>query len=112
MPTDELLHIRRTEHEALLQRVVEVLQADQRVVAAWLFGSRGRHTPDALSDTDLWVAVKDEHIEVFKAERQSYVALPGQPVLLLEAPGNAPARGAYLMALYPGQAGVHQVDWY
>jgi len=25
---------------------------------------------------------------------------------------NAPAGGAYLMALYTGQAGVHQVDWY
>ena len=59
MSTGELLHIRRTEHEALLQRIVEVLQADQRVVAVWFFGSRGRHTTDALSDTDLWVAVKD-----------------------------------------------------
>jgi hypothetical protein len=109
---DELLHIRCTEQEALLQRVVEVLQADQRVVAAWLFGSRGRHTSDALSDTDLWVVVGDEYIEVCKAERQSYVAQVGNPVLLLEAPGNAPVGGAYLMALYPGKAGVHQVDWY
>ncbi len=48
----DLLHIRRTEHKALLQRVVGVLQKDERVVAAWLFGSRGRQTPDELSDTD------------------------------------------------------------
>jgi len=33
-------------------------------------------------------------------------------LLMLDAPGNAPARGAYLMALYAGKAGVHQVDWY
>jgi predicted nucleotidyltransferase len=112
MRTDELLHIRRIEQEVLLQQIVEVLQADQRVVAAWLFGSRGRHTSDALSDTDLWVVVRDEDIEIFKARRQSYVAQMGNPVLLLEAPGNAPAGGAYLMALYPGKAGVHQVDWY
>ena len=112
MSTDKLLQIRHREQETLLRRAVEVLQADQRVVAAWLFGSRGRHTPDALSDTDLWVAVEDEHIESFCQERQRYVTQLGQPVLLLEAPGNAPARGAYLMALYPGQAGVHQVDWY
>jgi len=112
MSTDKLLQIRHREHEALLQRAVEVLQADQRVVAAWLFGSRGRHTPDALSDTDLWVVVEDEQIETICQERQYYVTQLGQPVLLLEAPGNAPARGAYLMALYPGQAGVHQVDWY
>lgn len=112
MSTDKLLQIRHREQETLLQRAIEVLQTDQRVVAAWLFGSRGRHTPDALSDTDLWVVVEDEHIEIFCQERQHYVTQLGQPVLLLEAPGNAPAKGAYLMALYPGQAGVHQVDWY
>jgi predicted nucleotidyltransferase len=112
MSTDKLLQIRQREQEALLQRAVEVLQADQHVVAAWLFGSRGRHTSDALSDTDLWVVVEDEYIELFCQERQRYVTQLGQPVLLLEAPGNAPAKGAYLMALYPGQAGVHQVDWY
>jgi predicted nucleotidyltransferase len=112
MSTDKLLQIRQREQEALLQRAVEVLQTDQRVVAAWLFGSQGRHTSDALSDTDLWVVVEDEHIETFCQERQRYVTQVGQPVLLLESPGNAPAKGAYLMALYPGQVGVHQVDWY
>jgi len=112
MLIDDLLQTRRSEHEALLQRAKEVLQADQYVVAAWLFGSRGRRTSDALSDSDLWVVVEDEQIEIFCQERQQYVTRLGQPVLLLESPGNAPARGAYLMALYPGQAGVQQVDWY
>ncbi len=112
MSADDLLQIRRKEHEALLQRTQAVLQTDQRVVAAWLFGSLGRRTSDALSDIDLWVIVKDECIETISAVRQNYVAQPGQPVLLLEAQGNAPAGGAYLMALYPGQVGVHQVDWY
>src|SRR6266700_8369695 len=46
------------------------------------------------------------------AERQSYAAQLDLPVLLLESPGNAPPGGAYLMALYPGRAGMHQVDWY
>ena len=46
------------------------------------------------------------------AERQSYAAQLDRPVLLLESSGNAPVGGAYLMELYPGQAGVHQVDWY
>lgn len=112
MSTDELLHIRDVEQKALLQKAVEVLQDDQRVVAAWLFGSRGRRASDNLSDTDLWVVVKDEYGEIFQAERQSYVSRPGQPVLLFEVPENAPAGGAYLMALYPGQVGVHQIDWY
>lgn len=112
MSADDLLRIRRREHEALLQQAQTVLQADQRIVAAWLFGSVGRRTSDVFSDLDVWVIVKDDYIETMSAERQSYAAQLDQPVLLLESPGNAPAGGAYLMALYPGQAGVHQVDWY
>ena len=112
MLADDLLQIRRTEHEALLQQAQRVLQADQRIVAAWLFGSGGRRTSDAFSDLDVWVIVEDDSIETMSAERQHYAAQLDQPVLLLESPGNAPAGGAYLMALYPGRAGVHQVDWY
>ncbi len=112
MLADDLLQVRRREHEALLQLAQTVLQADQRVVAAWLFGSVGRRTADVFSDLDVWVIVKDEYIETMSAERQSYAAQLDLPVLLLESPGNAPAGGAYLMALYPGRAGMHQVDWY
>ncbi len=112
MSVDNLLRMRRVEQEELPARAVALLQADERVMAAWLFGSRGRQTADALSDLDLWVVVKDEACDAIVAERRRYVAQLGEPVLLLESPGNAPAGGAYLMALYPGQAGVHQVDWY
>jgi predicted nucleotidyltransferase len=112
MSADDLLQVRLSEHEALLQQVHRVLQADQRIVAAWLFGSDGRRTSDALSDLDVWVIVKDEFIETISAERQSYTAQLDRPVLLLESPQNAPAGGAYLLALYPGKVGVHQVDWY
>ena len=112
MSVDDLLQTRRREHEALLKKIQSLLQADQRIVAAWLFGSEGRHTSDVLSDLDVWVIVKDESIETIVAKRQHYAAQLERPVLLLESPQNAPAGGAYLMALYPGQAGVHQVDWY
>jgi predicted nucleotidyltransferase len=109
---DDLLQIRLSEHVALLNQVKRVLQADQRIVAAWLFGSEGRRTSDVLSDLDVWVIVKDEFIEIISAERHHYAAQLERPVLLLEYPQNAPAGGAYLMALYPGQAGEHEVDWY
>jgi predicted nucleotidyltransferase len=112
MSADVLLQVREAEHGILLQEVKRVLHADQRIVAAWLFGSVGRHTADALSDLDVWVVVKDEFIETVSAERQHYTARLEMPVLLLESPMNAPAGGAYLMALYAGQAGAHQVDWY
>jgi predicted nucleotidyltransferase len=112
MSVDDLLQIRCTEQETLLQHALRVLQADQRIIAAWLFGSVGRRTSDVFSDLDLWVIVKDEYIEMMSVERQSVAAQLDRPVLLLESPGNAPAGGAYLMALYPGQTGAHQVDWY
>ncbi len=88
MSVDDLLQIRYTEQETLLQQVLRVLQADQRIIAAWLFGSEGRRTSDVFSDLDLWVIVKDESIEMMSAERQSYVAQLDRPVLLLESPGN------------------------
>ena len=36
----------------------------------------------------------------------------GLPLLILDAPQNAPPYGVYHMALYDGQYGPHQVDWY
>jgi len=50
MSVIDLLQIRHIEHEALLQHVIEVLQEDERVVAAWLFGSWGRQTSDDFFD--------------------------------------------------------------
>ena len=91
MSVDALLQIRRREHEALLQQSLKVLQADQRIMAAWLFGSVGRHTSDVFGDLDLWVIVRDESIETMSAQRQSYAAQLDRPILLLESPGNAPA---------------------
>jgi len=44
----------------LLERIVATLQADSRVVAAWLSGSFGRGVEDAWSDLDLHVAIEDE----------------------------------------------------
>jgi hypothetical protein len=44
-------------YDALLARVVETLEADQRVRALWLAGSVGRGVADAGSDLDLVVTV-------------------------------------------------------
>jgi predicted nucleotidyltransferase len=74
MSWSELLQARHGEHEALLHRAVALLQADTRVVAAWLFGSRGRDTADALSDTDLWIVVADADSAAVMAERRECAA--------------------------------------
>ena len=42
-----LLDDRRAERDALLRRITELLQGDERVAAAWLFGSLGRGEGDA-----------------------------------------------------------------
>src|SRR5437588_6286399 len=95
LPVADLLETRRAEREALLQRVVALLKADERVCAAWLFGSLGRGTADDLSDLDLWVVVADERIKEIVAAQRDYVARLGEPLLIEEAPQNAPVGGSY-----------------
>ena len=107
-----LLQPRTQERDSLLRRAVNALQADARVVAAWLAGSLGRGTEDALSDLDLWVVVSDAYYSFVAGRTREFAGKLGDPLLILEAPQNAPPGGAYLLALYPGETGPHQIDWY
>lgn len=100
-----LLERRQEERAALLKHAHETAEADPRVAAAWLFGSFGRGEPDALSDLDLFLVVGDAYLDAVAGERRAFVARVGEPILLLEAPQNAPPGGAYLMALYEGDDG-------
>ena len=108
----ELLSARQAERDELLARIIDVLHTDERVVAAWLFGSMGRGDSDALSDLDMWVVVADGSISEVSSARREYVAQVGEPLLRQDAPQNAPQGGAYLLVLYGGEWGPHQVDWY
>lgn len=106
------LALHQAERDAWLAAMTERLQADQRVVAAWLFGSLGRGDADALSDIDLFVVVTDHEFAQIVEQRDSFMRQIEQPILILEAPQNWPPGGVYNMALYPGTHGPHQVDWY
>lgn len=108
----QALSRRIAEREALLQRSIASLNGDERVDAAWLFGSMGRGDADALSDLDLFVVVADAHLDSVIAERPQFMAAQGDLLLVLEAPQNRPPGGAYNMAIYAGVDGPHQVDWY
>jgi len=112
MTDGDARRLRILERARLLDRIVAVLEADERVVAAWLGGSLGRGTGDAWSDVDLWVIVADERMAAVGEGRRGFVAAVGPPVLIEEAPQNAPAGGAYLLVLYGGETGAQQVDWY
>lgn len=82
------------------------------MVAAWLGGSLGRGTADVWSDPDVWVIVADDEAANVNAARRELVAAVARPVLVEEAPENASPGGAYLLVLYGGATGAHQVDWY
>ena len=109
---EDALRQRQRERDELLDRIVAALRTDERVAAAWFAGSLGRGDADAWSDLDVWVVVEDEHAGAVIAGSRSFVAAVGSPLLILEAPQNAPADVAYLLVLYPGRAGPQQVDWY
>ena len=107
-----LLLAYRNEREARLALIRQMLERDERVAAAWLFGSLGRGNGDAWSDIDIFIALADTSAEEVMVHRQAHICGQETPLLILDAPQNRPPCGAYNMALYEGQYGPHQVDWY
>jgi predicted nucleotidyltransferase len=75
--------------DELLARIIHVLEADARVAAVWLAGSFGRGVEDAWSDLDLHIAVADDALAAFWADRRQLYERVGQPVLIQpEMPSN------------------------
>jgi Polymerase beta, Nucleotidyltransferase len=105
------LQIRLAERETVLQRIIKQLASDERVVAAWLYGSLGRNDGDALSDIDVRIIVADAFSEAMNTERQTCASRVGPLLLVQEAPHNAPPGGAFLLVMYPGSVGPIHVDW-
>lgn len=102
---------RRLEREAQLLRTGQLLEADDRIAAAWVFGSVGRGDADDLSDLDVRVAVFDDHIQAISEGRQEYASRFGNALLFAEAPQNRPPGGAFLLTLYEGEFGPQEIDW-
>ena len=75
--------------DELIQHIVEVLQADGRVCAAWLSGSLGRGAGDQYSDVDMVVVVTEADRKAFLADWDSIVTTIA-PVVL----SNQLSRGA------------------
>jgi len=72
-------------HTPLLEKIQKVLEADSRVLAAWLEGSIARKEEDDLSDIDLWICVADSDFESFMADREIIASKIG-PVLSILYP--------------------------
>lgn len=93
----------------LLERIVETLEADARVVAAWLSGSFGQGVEDAWSDLDLHIAVEDDALPGFLGERRLLYQRVGEPILVQrDKVSNATPAGTFQLVMYPGPI---EVDW-
>lgn len=88
--------------DALLDRVVRVLRADRRFVAAWLAGSIASSTADEWSDLDLYTVVRDTDYNAVKGERASLFRKFGPPSLVQEIRDNAVAQTFFALIIYPG----------
>jgi len=122
---DDSLRTRSRERNALLARMHDVLAADHRVRASWIEGSVGRGEDDAFSDLDVGVVIADHDVPVLTgapARPMTYTALTSSPrarfaaavtdpLLVMEAPHNAPRGGAFLSTFVPGSQGPHGIDW-
>ncbi|MGH2534454.1 MAG: nucleotidyltransferase domain-containing protein [Thermomicrobiales bacterium] len=98
------------ERDALLGRIVQALEGDNRVSAVWLSGSFGRGEADEWSDFDLHVAVQDEHFSAFLLERPALYRRVGTPILVQpeRIPSNSMPGGHFQLVLYTGPI---EVDW-
>ena len=112
MGIEELLSIRWRERAELLKRIDQVIRSDCRVSAAWIEGSVARGEDDALSDLDIYIVAADNAVNDFVDHRRIHAARPARPILLMDNLANASVGGAYLLALYKGEAGPQHVDWF
>lgn len=112
MEIEDLLSVRWRERAELLRGIEQSIRGDCRVRAAWVTGSAARGEDDALSDLDIFIVVADDVVADFIHNRRAHAAGPARPILLMDNLANAPIGGAYLLALYEGEAGPQHVDWF
>jgi hypothetical protein len=112
MSSSKFLRVRQEERDTLLERVARLLKSDERIAAAWLYGSLGRGDGDEWSDVDLWVVVGDDQIAELNETLGTYVAPVGNLMVVVEAPQNAPPGGMFLSVVYGDLKGGPQIiDW-
>ncbi len=107
--------------EAMLGRIVETLQQDERFTAAWLAGSYARGEQDDLSDLDLRIVVAEPYIEQFCAvpwesavakttpERLAFVSQFGNPGIVWESKSWVAENSCFILTL-DEHTGLH-IDW-
>jgi predicted nucleotidyltransferase len=79
--------MKQTQYAALVDRLVAVGRADDRIRALLVYGSHARDEADAFSDLDIGIVVADAAYDDFLADREDFVRALGEP-LLVEDFGN------------------------
>src|SRR5215813_1169702 len=69
-------------HQVIINRALEVCQADERIVALFLVGSYVNGHPDKYSDLDLYLLTKDEAHADFAAHRAEFIQALGEPLFV------------------------------
>lgn len=101
---EEVLRRRKQFREAWIGRASRTLEADDRVVAAYVTSSLAAGRGDALSDVDLYVVVSD-------ASAMRDVVRFGEVVWTHDVPGNALPEGAYLGVGFACEESPLCTDW-
>jgi predicted nucleotidyltransferase len=95
--------------DALLARLIERFEQDERVGSAWLSGSFGRGEADEWSDLDLHVAIQDADFDAVIANKDDLFAWGGQPLLIQAGfPSESMPGGRFWLVMYEGCV---EVDW-
>jgi hypothetical protein len=100
------------ERSQLLEALIAGLKQDERIRAAWYWGSFLRGDQDDLSDLDLWLVTSEACLGEMGAIVSSGCHAAGSVVTSGEAPHNAPPGGGYFSALIAGTHGLHHLDVY
>src|SRR5919199_4931505 len=119
MADGDVLRARAAVRDQALHTLVDVLKANDRIVAAWLGGSISQDAGDALSDLDLTVVVTAAASAALCArpwqlagrttpDRLALFARIGHPAIIHENQHNAPSGGSFTCVIY--ESGV-TVDW-
>lgn len=104
------------EHAADRLGIIECLSAsfeeDQRIRAAWLWGSFLRGDQDDLSDLDIWLIVPNGFVDEMVQALGGMCGAAGTVVTSGENAHNAPKNGGYFSALLAGSHGLQHLDIY
>jgi hypothetical protein len=74
-------------HEAVLECLTKAAQEDDRILAAWLQGSRADGSADEFSDIDLYLAIRDEAYASF--DKLAFAERAAPVLISTEFPGSA-----------------------